>query len=89
MVGGGGSLPYPGRPPAGVMGVRGKRGSFPQGGSRWTTLRDRDSPLRYKGRSLPEMAKAQGSNDLAVTLGLLLQKHDVAAASWPPVWPQF
>ena len=28
---GGGSLPYPGRPPAGVMGVRGKRGRFPQG----------------------------------------------------------
>jgi hypothetical protein len=28
--GGGGSLPHPGRPPAGVMGVRGKRGLFPQ-----------------------------------------------------------
>ncbi len=27
---GGGSLPYPGRPPAGEMGARGKRGSFPQ-----------------------------------------------------------
>jgi hypothetical protein len=29
---GGGSLPYPVRPPAGEMGVRGKRGSFPQAG---------------------------------------------------------
>lgn len=30
VVGGGGSLPYPVRPPAGVVGVRGRRGSFPQ-----------------------------------------------------------
>jgi len=107
VEGGGGSLPCPGRPPAGVMGVRGKRGRFPQAGRAGgrplkrlaselvraradqegdpaSARQDRASPLRYKARSLPEMAKAQGYIDLAVTLSLLLlQKRDVAAASWP------
>src|SRR4051794_30927995 len=46
-MGGGGSLPHPGRPPVGVMGVRGKRGRFPQDGRRQTTpSKPSDTPRR-------------------------------------------
>jgi hypothetical protein len=67
------------------MGVRGKRGRFPQARAR----RDSDGPFPLQGETAAENDEGPGINDLAVTLGLLLQKRDVAAASWPSVWSEF
>lgn len=132
--GGGGSLPYPVRLPAGEMGVRGKRGRFPQAGpaglgaaeepaqtkgmaerGRWRTsarklnldslirilpagrvgsrrgegLRDSAGRFRYMvGVCRRETAKAQGTQDLAVTPG---PSSEARRSRRVPgsVWPEF